>query len=612
MTTESLLTSRTLKETASVVLHALVPWLAPVAVLLWGYRVRNLLHEVPGYGDVLEIMWGFKWYGDRLVAGQDLGFFNGIFHPVGWQVGTFAHSPALLVLFLPLYRIGGAAFALNVGNIGAILLGYVGMFMLARRFGTDRILATLVAILFAFCHMRWIRVGGHLNQLIGASLMPWLLWSLHCAWPRREPLLRWFAVAGVIWGTAAATSFYFVWLGALVLVGYTLTRVLVERSGWRRTFLGLGLASLIMFFLSAPVLWSYFRALQLADVPATDIAWISEWGASLNTFPAPFPQHPVPWLRQLNRLIYSGPLSEASVVTLGTLASLLALFGLWRTRWDRAWWPVLVVTALGLLFALGYILRWNGKPVELPAFTEVNVLIWKVGRWFKPDLFFTPGPYGPFVQGAPLPGLLLASVIPFWEGARTLSRFAFIALPGFYLLVGKGVQGFHRSLLQVALAALLLVEFLPHPTAAFTAAPAPHPAFEWLRANTQPDEGIVDLSPADAERLELMFSGEVLWATQHHERPTAAGAGSIWPRRTYELRAWFILHPNPGRDPELTSTLRDYQVRYILLHMKSSHAAKAFEDLRAASDIELVNCFSRAQARTAWPYEICVFKLGEG
>jgi len=66
----------------------------------------------------------------------------------------------------------------------------------------------------------------------------------------------------------------------------------------------------------------------LADVPTTDIGWISEWGASLNTLPAPSPQHPIPWVRKLSGLIYRGPLSEASVVTLGVVASLLAMFGL--------------------------------------------------------------------------------------------------------------------------------------------------------------------------------------------------------------------------------------------------------------------------------------------
>ena len=188
---------------------------------------------------------------------------------------------------------------------------------------------------------------------------------------------------------------------------------------------------------------------------------------------------------------------------------------------------MLLVTGLGLLFALGYILRWNGKPVELPVFRRTNAAIWQVGRLLKPDLFFTPEPYGPFVRGAPLPGLWLAALLPFWEGARTLSRFAFIALPGFYLLVGKGVQGFRRPIFRLALAALLLVEFLPYPVGAYPADPAPHPAFSWLRTNTQPGEAIVDLSPAASDRLDLMFGGEVLWATQFHQRATAAGA---WQR----------------------------------------------------------------------------------
>lgn len=600
------------RRAASSILHALAPWLAPVVVLLWGWRVWDLARQVPDYGDVLEVLWGIKWFGDRLFSGQGVGFFDGVFHPVGWQIGTFAHSPALLILLLPLYKLGGAAFAFNMGTLAAFLLGYAGMFILARRWGFDRLLATLVAVLFGFCYMRWLRTGGHLNQLIGSSLIPWLLWALDRAWAERDRFLRWFAAAGAIWGVAAAISFYFLWLGAVAVGGYALVHVLNDRAAWRKTLSGVALAGVVMLALSGPVLWVYFRSLRLADVPTTDIGWISEWGASLNTLPAPSPLHPIPWLRKLNGLIYRGPVNEASAVMLGAAAMLLATVGLWRVRRERAWRPVLVVTALGLVFALGYVLRWNGKPVELPVFRWTNAGIWLVGRLLKPALFFTLRPYGPFARGAPLPGLWLAALLPFWEGARTLSRFAFVALPGFYLLVGKGVQGFRRPVLRVALAALLLVEFLPYPTGVYPADPAPHPAFAWLRTNTRASDGIVDLSPADSGRLELMFGGEVLWATQYHQRSTAAGAGSVWPRRTYQLREWLILHPHPGRDPGLAQTLRDNQVRYVLLHMQGPYAAVALKELRKAPDMRLIDCFDRAQARTAWPYAICVFEINEG
>ena len=91
----------------------LAPWAAFAALLVWGWRGQNLFHDIPTYGDVLELMWGISWYGDALRTGVDPAVYPLAFYPGGWQLATFGQSvgPALFLAMLPLHWIAGAAFA---------------------------------------------------------------------------------------------------------------------------------------------------------------------------------------------------------------------------------------------------------------------------------------------------------------------------------------------------------------------------------------------------------------------------------------------------------------------------------------------------------------------
>lgn len=587
----------------------ILPGVLFLSFFLWGWRVKDLIHDVPYYGDVLEVLWGITWYNDVWFNGKDAAFYPGIFHPVGWQVATFAHSPALFFVLVPLSKIGGPAFAYNMVAIGAFGIAFAGMYLLARTANLSPIHASLAATLFTFCGFHWLRIGGHLNQLLGSALIPWILWVLERAWDRKHFWIRWFVATGILWGSAAAVSFYFIWLGGVAIWGWAAARWLANRRDWQIAIRGMLVATLIAAVLSAPFLLSYARAMRIADVPTFDIAWTSAWGASLNSLPTPSVGHPITQFRNLARWLYRGPMDESGAANLGILASLFAFAGLWQARRDRRWWPIFCVTALGLVLALGYVLRWNGTVVGWPGLHSVDKIIWSLGHRLKPDLFRPAEPYGPYVQGMPLPSLLIAVVVPYWESARTLSRFAFIALPGFFLMAARGLRGVRSHPLQLVFALLLLIEILPAPSLSVSASPPAHPAFVWLQENTQPQDGLLDLDAPQPGVLVPVFGGPILLAGQYHHRATAAGAGSVWPAHTWFLRDWFLQHPKGLQDPELVPLLRYYDVTYILLHLKGANERAALKTVQQNAELQIQQCFDPPSGPSPWGYPICLIEI---
>ncbi len=163
----------------SSLVNRLAPWAAFAALLVWGWRGQNLFHDIPTYGDVLELMWGISWYGDALRTGVDPAVYPLAFYPGGWQLATFGQSvgPALFLAMLPLHWIAGAAFAYQIAVLLTFVLAFGGTLALAGRF-MGRLGATVVALLYTFWGFRWFQTLGHLNFLLGSACLPWMVWAL--------------------------------------------------------------------------------------------------------------------------------------------------------------------------------------------------------------------------------------------------------------------------------------------------------------------------------------------------------------------------------------------------------------------------------------------------
>lgn len=588
------------------------PWLLLALFLVWGWHKQSLTRSLPVYGDALELTWALTWYDEALRSGQNVALFPGAFYPTGWYLATFGAGPALLFVLLPLYWLGGAAFAYNSAVLLTFVLTYAGAWKLGRLF-LQHLGALAFACLLTFWGFRWFQALGHLNILLGTAVLPWMLWLLETvlsASPR-----RWRAklvLVGVLWALAAAGSLYFTWLHGLALLLWITGRWLARRSTTRTALAALAIPALVMGLLSAPVaLWTLRAAGQVGS-GFFMLGEVNAWGASLNALPLPSVDHP--WLGTFSRQVYRGLGAEQDRVNLGLLASVLAVAGAWAARrTSRQWLPVWLLAAGGLVFALGLTLKWDNETLSAPALQPINRALWQIGHSLKPALFPTAHPLAPFDQGITLPAFWLTVAIPWLERARVFARYALEGAVGVFLLTGLGVQVVRYRWLRVALFSLLMFELLPAPLARLPFPMPPHPAFVWLadqRAATGDiAASVIDLSAARAHTPMFRNGGETIWPTRLHHWPIVSGASSVWPAAASDLQFWLTTHDYALASPQLTALLRfPFHVQYILLHMQGEQEQELLADAQSNPQLRLVNCFEPV-AGNAWPEPICVLEL---
>ncbi|MGD1994101.1 MAG: hypothetical protein PVI59_12990, partial [Anaerolineae bacterium] len=545
------------------VMELVLPWVAFLVLLGWGWRVDDLFRSVPGYQDALEVLWGIEWYGEHLMD-RDLLVYPLLFHPAGWRVATFAYGPGVFVPLLPLYHWGGAAFAYNAGALLSLFVALAGMFRLARRFTPSALAATVAALLYTFWGFRWLRIFGHLNILFGSALLPWIAWSFDRACRVAPRRWRSFALAGVLWSATVVCSLYFVWLGGLLLLAWWLG-CWSERRERRVALLGgLGLTVVLAALLSAPTLILFLRGYAAAGASSYDVDHLNAWGASLNSLPIPSVGHP--WLGKVAMAIYQGPVDESGVVNLGLMGSAAAVLGIIGVRHQQGRRSLLLTLGLGLILGLGLTLKWDGRVVRCELLRPVTAAVWWVGHHLKPGLFPAEAVPARLDAAIPLPGLLLAALMPFWEGARTVSRFTLVAAPAFFTLIARGIQRLRSPVVTWLVAALLVIEVVPPPSSSAQFPPPGHPAFDWNREETPAETGVVDLYAAFPDVLMLPIRGETLWATRLHRRATVAGTSGVWPGHTRSLFLWLLEHPRPLQGGDFASLLRAYDADYVLLH----------------------------------------------
>lgn len=609
------------------------PWIAFALFILWGWRVSDLAHSLPAYDDVLEVTWITTWYDGVLRGAHPASLYPLLFYPTGWRVATYAGGPALLLALLPLNWLGGPAFAYNVLTLLTLALSFAGIRAVARRL-VGELPATVAALLYTFWGFHWFRIAGHMNVLIAAGLLPWMLWSLErSAEPVRRPA-AWLALAGLLWALMITSSWYFLWMGAVLLGGGWLTRYAagpstssgravaepVEasigspstrpdgQSGRAAHVLrSLFLPPAIALLLCGPALLHFVRESNAAGAAYYDIAHVASWDASLNSFPVPNVTHP--WLGNFARALYRGPTNEPGQANFGLLASLLAVLAIRPAARDRRWWPVLAITVIGLILSLGLTLKWDGQTVRWEALRGLNNALWRLGYWLKPDFFPAPHPLPPFDTAVPLPGLLLSILVPFWERARVFARYALLASVGVYLLTALSLARVRHVWARGLLAALLIIELLPPPSSNVPFPPAEHPAFAWLRQHASAAQGIVDLDAWQPDRLYLPHRGQTLLATQFHQQPTVAGASSILPAHVAFLDQWLAAHPHPFATAEFAPLWRYTGVRYILFHVSGGYAQALLGEAAQNPDLQDRGCFDPPPGISPWDYPMCILEL---
>jgi hypothetical protein len=568
-------------------------------VLLWGWRVGDVFRSVPAYGDVLEVLWGIEWYRDSLFVNHRSPLFTPlVFHPGGWHTATLAHTPLLFVLGVPLYTLGGVAFAYNALCIVSFFVAFAGCQRFARLYASG-FAATLAALVFTFLGFRWLRVGGHLHTAWTSSLLPWLLWGLDRL--RRVDTAglgkRWLLFCGLCWGMMICFSLYGLFLGVICFAiwGGELLR-------FRRLRQAAGILT-VALLVAAPVVLLYWIGVQADGTTSFGIESVWSWGASLNSLFVPSLFQPLAPIRRFARWVYEGRINESAAANLGLVTLCLAVSGLITSRVWRGRQGLLGVTAIGLTLALGLTLRWNGESVPCRLFQPVTVLIWRLGYLIKPALFGGPIPSAPFEGSVPLPGLFLTAVVPFWESARTMSRYALVGGLGLIVLAAMGLQRLPRWL-RYFVALVWLVEVLPAPTGSVPVPTAPHPAYAWVAQQPTGGQGILDL-----EDPGMVWGGEILYATHFHGVPTAAGMGSFLPEPARPLWEFFLLDKQGMTTPKIAHILSRYEIRYVLVHIRGDEERALWRTLSANPALDAVGCFEPLPTPSPWDYPICIARV---
>jgi len=550
----------------------------------------------------LEVLWGIAWYGEHFFAGE---FFSArVFHPAGWNVFLFGYTPGFFILLIPFYKLGGAPLAYNASAVLSFFVAFAGIYNLARRCTRSHWVATLAGLAYTFWGFRWLRIDGHLNVLIASTLLPWMLWSFERGLVSRRSI-AWFGLTGILWGVVVATHLYFLGIGGFILAGWVGGNFLNRRITARGAFARLFIATSAMAVTSAPVLFVFANAGITAATSLFTIDQLNFYSASLNSIFIPALYHP--FLSNLARQLYPAPPDESSVANFGIVTGALALRGLARVTQDKTRVPAVVLMCVGIIFAFGLFAKWDRALVQVDWLAPINKIIWRFAHQLKPD-FFASAPPAPFERAVPLPGLLLVALVPFIEGARVFSRYAFVASIGLFLLAAQEIRRMSKPIPRVALALVLIFEIIPPPSGNFAYPPPTHPAFEWLRENTLPDEAIIDLSAA-GDRARLLIRAETLAATDYHQRATVAGSSSVLPAHTKFLNDWLLAHPNPFADREFIPMLRSYRADWIVLHILGVDERALRDHAQLNSQVQFAQCFDPPRASSPWNYPICIFKI---
>ncbi len=584
-----------------------LPWLVFAILMLWSWGWRNLATTLPHYGDTMETVVATQWFDEAITQGKSPLLYPLNYFPEGWRVASHSAGMAIAVLLWPLHKLDGPVFAANVAALLSCLFAYLGAYLVAR-FYLDRLTAILPAVAFTFWAMRWYELmGGILQIFLGSALMPWMIWSVERAFRADRRRLAWLALAAACWSLAFMITQYFAVAGGAVVAVWIVLCQSGQPRSWKQRLVYLAAAAGFFLLFSAPWLLLNGRETALADPSYYSIQEVNGNSASLNSLLLPFLYHP--WLGSLAQRLFGGEPWEASVANLGFAASLASLAGVVLAFRRRAWRPVLGLAGLGLVLTLGMTLHWNTQPVTAPWLAPLDRLLWQMGHALKPGFFTGSQPTPPLDTAAPLPGYLLAILVPFYERGRMFSRYGLVMVLGVYMLAGLAITRLPRPWQRLLVGSVLLFALIPPRLEVHTWPPQPHPGFVWLSQHLPPGEGVVNVVAVHPTTAGITIGGETLLAAEFHQMPTASGSAGVKPRHALFLEHWLATHEHPYWQPDLPAILRAYRVRYIALQMEGEWEQGLWKEALVSKEFKPVGCFPPPAQGDPWDWPVCVAEV---
>lgn len=497
-----------------------------ITVLFTFPAAVRLTSHIPGGGDAPWFVWQLWWFKHAIVDLRQSPLTTDlIYHPVT-DVPVTWQSPLNELAAIPLQAAFGPVVAYNLLILSTFILSGYCMYLLILqvigpgrasasssppallhgspvRFGSQRLLAFLGGLIFAFCAYR----GMHSLYHLSLATTQWMPLSLALAiglW--RKPTVRRAAAAGVAIGLVALASPYYVayFLLPAGCVGL-LYLILTRRSAITRQHIGLAVLALaISGAMIAPFYINFLAAPEdVKEAARAASASVYVYTADVLSWLLPPRNNPL-W-HNVTAGIYerftTGYLVE-STLFFGLAPLLLSLSWLVVRRQQTrpvGFWLALALTTLVLSF--GPVLR----------FWQIDLVEWMPYRWFM----LLPGSY--------------AFRAPARIGITTVLACTVLTMIFFsHRLTRPGNQRLRRSLLA-AWSGLLLVSMMvafPYPS---SSAALP-PAYQQIAA--APGRGAVLDLPAGE-----IFQEPTSWAMYYqtfHQKPVVSGYLGRRPERLHE------------------------------------------------------------------------------
>ncbi len=342
-------------------------------VLLLFYRLL-FTDRVLASGDILHYFYPYRDYAAAALRAGRAPLWN----PYIFMGAPFLANPQAAVLYplhWPLSWLPVTRQLYWSGAIHAWILA-LGGYGLMRRWGTGWPAAIGAGLILAGSGF-YGGLLGHINQMNGAAWLPWLLWALEGRWQVANRSGQW-SVATDHWLLATGKQYarsllsFSLFVALTLLAGHTQTAYinLLGVGAWllatSARALCFGLRHLIASFLIyalGVLLGVLIAAAQL--LPTLELSRLGLRGDGLSYLDVTsFSLRPLllhwtllPSYGLLDLSVVFATLGYTEFVAyVGALGLLLALIGVWRTRYSYLWLFGIFFAGLGLFLALG---RWN-------------------------------------------------------------------------------------------------------------------------------------------------------------------------------------------------------------------------------------------------------------
>lgn len=513
------------------------------------------------YGDTFEVLWQLSAVQRALFETHSNPFYNpGVFYPQGYHMASGGYPIWYFALLSPLTAAMGPVVTFNLVTLATFIVGGLGVYWLAHGMTGKTAAALIAGCAYLVAPVFTMRLGGHVNVLLGMMFLPYAAGAMLRAMTLDGPRAwRWVVGGGLLLAATILSTWYYLFMATIPLVTLGLTTP--SAGGLRPRLLRLAALGAVTLALLTPALWLTWQARQvmLPGGGTFELSSAERKGFSPDYLIAPNPLHPL-WRDRAGSLF---PVAgEWDIVALGYAALALAALGLLTTPW-RETRPWVAMGLISFVLGLGPWLRWRGERVELPVPPRLAAALAPLLR----DVKRLPVGTVPVL----LPDFVLYYVVPFYSSMRVWARFAVpltlvVAVGvgfGAAWLLGKGRTG---RAVAVLLGVLVVFEGLTAPYKVFTpVAINERTVNAWLAA--QPAATVIIEYPLPwVNTLALYSQGQ-------HRRNVVNGHMSFTPTFLAEAKAQLGEWPNAAALP----LLRQWNVEYVVV--TGSQADADFRDV---------------------------------